>query len=133
MPDFTARITAGATLTLWNDPDRPPATQSPDDPGAPSRLNPLPDAPHRRFRGQVGVEIEVSATIGGVEGPLDAALGGRLFRAWLLDQAGIALGPSNPAGQSSVQRFTPLAAGAYTLGIERDQGGAIFVPVDVEA
>lgn len=133
MPDFTARITSGVTLALWEDPDRPAGTQGPTDPGAPSRLNPLPDSPHRRFVGTVGVAIEVQATVAGVEGPMDAALGGRLFTAWWLEKAGLVAGPVGAAGQSSVQTFTPLGEGHYTLGLEREEGGAIFIPVDVEA
>ncbi len=133
MPDFTLRIASGATLELWKDPARPAGTQGGSDPGAPSRLNPLPDAPHRRWVGTIGSPIVVRATVNGVEAPLDTALGGRLFKAWWVEQAGPADGPTGTAGKSSEQTFTPLVDGHYTLGVERDQGGAIFVHVDVEA
>lgn len=133
MPDFTARVFSGATLELWQDPARPAGTQGGSDPGAPSRVNPLPDAPHRRYVATLGAPVVVRATVGGVEGPLDSALGGRLFTAWWVEQAGPAIGPVGTASKSSEQTFTPQAEGHYTLGLERDQGGAIFLPVDVES
>jgi hypothetical protein len=133
VPDFTLKVFSGATLQLWQDPARPAGTQAGSDPGAPSRLNPLPDAPHRRYVGQVGVPIVVHAWIGTDEAPLDSALGGRLFKGWWVDQAAVADGPLGTAGQSSEQTVTAYTPGHYTLGLEREEGGAIFLPFDVEA
>jgi hypothetical protein len=124
MPDFSAGFTSGApSLLIWRDP----ATAS-----LPSRINPAASHPHRYRRGTVGVEIEVSARVDGVTGPLDAALGGRLFMAWLAEYPSQHAPPlSHPVGQSSVQRFTPTIAGHHTLVFRRAGGGGFILHVDV--
>lgn len=124
MATFTAAFTAGTSLEEWIDPSSG---------GKPSRLNALPEHPHLRRVGTTGTQITVTATVGGVAGPLDATLGGLLFSASLAEYP---LGPppalSNPAGQSSVQTFTPNAAGHYCLVIRRSSNGGIFLHVDVQ-
>jgi hypothetical protein len=120
MADFRAEFTDGAVVQPWLDPalgDRP------------DRLNPRAEHLHRRHVGAVGVQVEVSARVGGVLAPLDAALGGELFLAFIAEAP---VFPAPPGGQSSVQRFTPLAAGHYTLRIVREAHGSLFVHLDVE-
>lgn len=123
MADFRAEFTAGTIVVPWDDPAL----------GArPGRLNPRAEHPHRRVEGDVGVQIAVSARVGGVLAPLDAALGGELFSAFFAE-APVFPAPalSSPAGQSSVQRFTPAVAGHYTLRLLRENHGSLFVHVDV--
>jgi hypothetical protein len=124
MADFGAVFTSGVTVQPWLDPglgDRP------------DRLNPRAEHQHRRHVGEPGVEVELSARVAGVLAPLDAALGGQLFLAFLAESPVFPPPPvSSPAGQSSVQRFTPLVAGHYTLRIVREAHGSLFVHVDIE-
>jgi hypothetical protein len=123
MADFRAEFTAGASPVPWDDP----ASGS-----RPGRLNPRAEHPHLRHEGSLGVQVSVSARIGGVLAPLDAALGGELFSAFLAESPVFPAPPvSNPVGQSSVQRFTPLVAGHYTLRMVREAHGSLFVHVDV--
>lgn len=124
MADFRAEFTSGTTVVPWDDPAS----------GArPGRLNPRPEHPHLRHRGNVGVQVQVSARIAGVLAPLDAALGGELFTAFLAEAPVFPLpAVSNPGGQSSVQRFTPLVAGHYTLRLVREGHGSVFVHVDIQ-
>lgn len=117
MSDFSARFTAGTTLATWDDP----ATAS-----LPSRINPVTNRRHLRAVGTVGTEVTVTATFEGVDGPLDAALGGRLFFAWFPEAAG-ATPITSPAGQSSVQRFTPAFPGHYTFALCHEDGGGILI------
>ena len=102
MPDFTAGFTGGVTLERWT--DLPAGSR-------PSRINPVPNRPHLRRLGEVGALITITAHVAGVTAPLDAALGGRLFVSWLAEYPS-ASSPSlsSPAGQTSVQRFTPTVA-----------------------
>ena len=132
MPDFDAALTSGTAIATWDDPQRAPGTLGSDDKGAPSRINPSYAASLLRATGAIATEIEITATVGGVVAPLDAALGGRLFQAWAVEWPG-AIMPvfTSPAGQSSIQRFTPAAAGHYTIGIRREGGGAVILHVDV--
>jgi hypothetical protein len=126
MADFTAAFTAGVTVESWTDPVSG---------NKPSRINAFPEHPHLRHVGTVGVEVEVTATVNGVAGEVDSNLGGRLFTATFAETPSeFLLFPdfSNPAGQSSVQRFTPDAAGHWTLRLKRlDGGGAIYFHLDV--
>lgn len=124
MATFTAAFTSGTSLEEWTDPDSG---------SKPSRLNPLPDYPFLRRVGTTGTPITVTATVGGVAGPLDATLGGLLFTAALAEY--VASPPpafSSPAGQSSVQTFTPNAAGHYCLILRRESNGGIYLHVDVQ-
>ena len=112
----------GTTVSTWLDP---PTISKP------TRLNAFSEHPHRRAIATVGVEVEVTATVAGVEGEVDANLGGRLFSFFFAELPSL-LVPSitSPAGQSSVQRFTPIAAGHHTLKLKRPEGGAILLHVD---
>jgi len=124
MADFRAEFTDGTTVVPWVDP--PTGSR-------PGRLNPRPEHQHLRHRGEVGVEVEVSARVGGVLAPLDAALDGELFIAFLAEAPTFPPpNVSSPGGQSSVQRFTPLSAGHYTLRLVREAHGSLFVHVDIE-
>ncbi len=122
MPDFTARFTAGVQLTPWDDHAGS---------GVP-RTNPIPARPHRYYRAQIGVQVEIKATVGGVEGPLDGALGGRLFSSDFAEYPGPPIVPAGVAGQSSVQRFTPQHLGHYLWVMRRATGGAFAMHMDVE-
>ncbi|HZL96815.1 MAG TPA: hypothetical protein VFB99_24380 [Vicinamibacterales bacterium] len=131
MPDFTARPTAGFTVEIWedaefNDPDPPAGLY-------PSRINPLPGAPHRYYRVITGSLVTIKATVGGVEGPLDAALGGRLFTSsfgeWPIWPTGGLPAISSPAGQTSVATFTPLVGGHLLFTMRRTDGGAVLIPL----
>lgn len=123
MADFRAQFTAGVTVQPWTDPPL----------GArPSRLNARAEQSHTRHVGASATQVEVSAIVGGVLAPLDAALGGRLFTAFFAESA-VFPQPvlSSPGGQSSVQRFTAFTPGHYTLRLVREDGGSIFLHVDV--
>lgn len=159
MQDFEVSFTAGVTFEDWNDPALPPnpplhnplhnpalpvGPGNPPDidpnhnpalpvgPGAPSRLHPIEGYPHKMYVGTVGTEIELTATVGGVDGPMDAALGGRTFVPWRVENPPPhVFGFTSPAGQSSVIRFTPPAAGHYCVGVGRTGGGAVLMHFDV--
>jgi hypothetical protein len=129
MSDFSARITAGVASAIWTDP----ATGS-----APTRLNPIASLPHRRAvvdEGAYGA-LTVKATVGGVEGPADAALGGRLFTwSWVEFPAAVPPPPFVPtAGSSSILTFAAAFVGLvghWVLCCARDGGGAQLIPFDV--
>jgi len=124
MPDFTAAYSSGVTLEQWTDPPLG---------NVPTRINPSAAYPHRRHVGSTGVQVELTATVGGVVGEVDANLGGRLFIGDFAEAPEFPFPPiTNPAGQSSVQRFTPQAVGHYTFILRRTDGGGVFVHVDVE-
>lgn len=127
MSDFRAVFTAGVTLQPWTDPADIGADK-------PSRINARPEHEHRRHVGTRGVQIEISAIVGGVTGPLDGTLGGDLFGATFLE---LPLLPppafSSPGSQSSVQRFTPNSTGHYTVQLARPNHGAVIVHIDVDS
>ncbi len=122
MPDFRAAFTSGVTLEPWADPA---------DSTRPTRQNIIADRGHTRRQGTVGSEIELTATVDGVAGPLDAALDDRLFLVSFAEWVEPKPALSSPVGQSSVQRFTPASAGHYCFAFRRDGGGGIFMHVDV--
>lgn len=126
MANFSVAFTAGATLALWNDPAAPGQ-------GKPSRINPYAQRPHRRRVGEVGTELELTATVDGEEGPDDATLGDATFISWLVEFPGPTRpNLSHPTGVSSVSRFTPAVAGHYTIVVRRKLGGGgVFLHVDV--
>ena len=136
MPDFEARLVgAGVTLVAWADPPAPVPYASPGP--APSRLNVHGAYPPTYYRVAPGSMVEVRAIVGGVEAPLDAALGGRLFTAWWAQWSDFPPTIVQPAGQSSVARFALNATvgrhlGFFHLGLGRTGGGALFVPFCVE-
>jgi hypothetical protein len=123
MPNFDARFTSSGSRQVWTDPAS----------GAkPSRLNYDERRPHTYRRAIVGVPVTVSAIVDGVVGPLDAALGGALFEAWLGEYptAGPPPATSSPAGQSSVVTLTPAHAGHHLLVLSRTDGGKLLVPFE---
>jgi hypothetical protein len=121
MADFTARL-VGPTIETWVDDDFD---------GQLRRTNPIPGAPHRRYRTTVGSGIvQARATVGGVDGPTDAALGGRLFMAWFAEHAG-APTATGIVGGTSVQEFTPQLPGHYTFVMSREGGGRVILHLDV--
>jgi len=125
---------AGVDLREWLDPARPADTLYPGDLGAPSRLNPFPGVPHRMRIATVGELVELVAEVLGVIAPLDTSLSGRLFTAWVVERPPTCppLSFSSPAGQSSVQMFTPPVEGHYTIGVAREGGGSVLVHIDAE-
>lgn len=125
MPSFEARITAGAALRVWSDP----ATAE-----APSRLNPNPLHPPRYRRVEQTFAVTIQATVGGVDGPLDADLGGELFTAHFAE---VPTWPppaiTSPPGRSSVITFTPKYKGHHLVVMRREGGGAVALPFFVES
>jgi hypothetical protein len=129
MPNFDLRLAVGASLAQWHDPDPAPNTAG----SMPSRLRPHAGQPFLRWLGKVGILIELRAIVAGVEAPLDGVLGGNLFTGFLAEQPyGGPQGLTQPAGQTSRVRFTPLTAGHYLVGVRRTNGGAILLHLDVE-
>jgi hypothetical protein len=126
MADFAADFTDGATVEPWNDP----ATVS-----LPSRLNPFPEHPHRRWVGEVGTEVEISATVDGDVAPMDVDLDdSNLFKLSFTELPQLPPpSKSSPAGQSSVWRFTPPVVGHYTLIMRRREHGQVILHLDVQA
>lgn len=126
MPNFTARVTAGATVVDWDDPETPTA---------PSRINPPPTHPLRYLQVTPPDTLVVQATVDGVEGEVDANLGGELFQAHLAEWSGDYPPAFAPIpGQSSVVRvqLTAQHLGHHLLVLRRENGGAVVVPFDVE-
>jgi hypothetical protein len=129
MPDFTARFTAGVTLTVWDDHQAG---------AAPSRINPLIANASHFYKAAVGVAVTIKARVdlgGGsfVEGPADTDLGGRLFSSWFAEHASLfPVAPTGTAGSSSIQTFTPPTIGHYLWVLRRKDGGAIGLPFDAE-
>lgn len=124
MTTFEVAFTSGVSLQEWDDPVSG---------SKPSRLNALDLYPFKRRVGTTGSPITVTATSGGVSGPLDATLGGLLFTAAMAESPESPPPAfSNPAGQSSVQTFTPGAAGHYCFVIRREDNGGVFLHVDVQ-
>lgn len=130
MPDFTAAFTVGTGNSVYTDPN-PPADKA-------DRLNVISGKQHRQRTGTVDAVVEVTCTVDGVPAPTDASLGGRLFSMWLVESPFPGyIGFTPQGGKTSVQRFTPLVAGHYTVGVRRapsavePQGGAILLHLDV--
>lgn len=127
MPNFTARIVGGDEVPWF---DLPSST-------LPSRLNLDPDH-HPSFRlfevVATPVSIEVRATVNGIDGPLDAALGGNLFTAaWAEWSGSTPPAISYAAGQTSVVSFTVGFdhVGHFCLRLRRKNGGAVLLHFDV--
>jgi hypothetical protein len=123
MPDFELKLSSNVDLVDWVD-------------GAsaarPSRLNAKEGHPAKRLSVPVGETVTLTAVVGGVEGPLDATLGGRLFSGDTHEFPSSAPGWSSPTGQSSVQSFVPAAAGNYVVQLRHQGGGAILIHIDAE-
>lgn len=133
MPDFTARWTTPSVTVSFE-----------DELGDPPRLNPRAGKPHRRL--EVGLSafgfggaVVAQATVGGVEGEVDAILGARLFTWDWVQWPGYPAKPSslpvitNPAGQSSVANtdvsLWSLLTGLWVLSCRRVDGGAVLLPL----
>lgn len=125
MADFEL-VVGGVEVRPWLDP--PNTDQS-------SRLNPCAGAPEGRLVATVGQLVTLTAKVAGVLGPIDTALGGRLFVAASSEQAHpwAVSWETPPAGQSSVQRFYPQRPGHYLVYLRRPGGGAVSVHIDAEA
>src|SRR5262245_22697396 len=125
MPNFDARITAGAALRVWTDPPTP---------DAPTRLNPNPAYPPKYWRVEQTVSVTIKATVNGVEGPHDALLGSKLFTAHFAEMP---VWPppaiTSPPGHTSVVTFTPKHKGHHLLVMRREDGGAVALPFFVES
>jgi hypothetical protein len=131
MADFELVPTIGLDLQVWIDP----AFGS-----TPTRINPLASQPHRYWRAlDTNVTIEVRAVIGGVAGPADATLGGRLFL-WHFAEGGTKMGFPvpiiNPPGFTSIAQLilTPFGGspGQQVLVASRSLGGNVGLPFIVE-
>lgn len=121
MPDFTARLSAGVVPTQWD-----------DHAGAGvSRLNAPVKNPPKYLKATVGQPVEMTARWQGIEAPLDAQLGGKLFSSDM-GEAAVPVIPTGTAGQSSVQTFTPPAAGHYLWVMHHQDGGSVGVHLEAE-
>lgn len=126
MADFTVVVASGAALEDWLDP--------PTLDGRPSRLNPRPGYPLKRWVGSRTRPIVLHAVVNGTVAPLDAALGGRLFYAWPVDVPDAALpfgGLSGTPGKSSELTVYAPHIGHYTIALGRPGGGFEHVHLDV--
>lgn len=126
MADFDVIVASGASLQDWLDPASALA---------PSRLNARAGRPLKRWVGAVNAPIVLKAVVNGIVGPMDAALGGRLFATWPLEAPAQALpfdGVIAAPSQSSVQTLTAASPGHYTIGFRRTGGGLVHVHLDVE-
>jgi hypothetical protein len=133
MADFDLAIvdTGGLYVDTWLDPTVA---------GKPSRLNPTPAIPHRYFRFQYGAGIiwTLGCIVGGVDRPLDSALGGRLFTWSWFDIPSIYYAPpviTPTASKSSELTFPAGTFGAkvghWTICATREDGGAIGISWEV--
>lgn len=113
MPNFTVALSGNVTVAEWTD----------------ERLNPTPGNTHRYPEViRTGGAVTLTATVGGVSGPLDATLGGDTFTHYFAE---VPVWPapaiSSPAGQSSVCSFTPRNLGLHLLFMRRIDGGAVGI------
>ncbi len=110
-----------ASAATWNDPAFG---------GQPPRINPTLDHPHMHWVGTTGW-LQLSAMVGGVDGPLDTALGGRLFSWRPLEWPG-ATEPwlFQDSGCSSVADVNCNVVGHYAIQARRSGGGAVIVHYD---
>lgn len=132
MSDFRLAVTGGVTQEPWEDPADTVGGRD-----LPSRLNPHPDHGHTRYVGTRGTQVTLTASIPGIgTAPLDVALtDGKLFTGLCIEAPGDHGIPacSSPGGQSSVQHFTPLDTGHYTVQVSRENHGAIIAHIDVDS
>lgn len=132
MADFTARITTGVTVKAWD------ATAVP--------VNTPNSRPHlHAYADLTETAIIAEATVLGVEGEVDANLGGRLFLWWWAQWPGFPHAPvkSLPSivlgsGQSSVASVELFPngdidwLGHWVFACRREEGGIVYLPFDVE-
>jgi len=128
MPNFTTRIGSSFLVRPWDDP--PTSDKA-------SRLFPGTTAPHLRFVVPSAVVVEILATPTGMsEAPLDSALSGKTFLAWLSEFPGAAgfcpVVFSPVPGRTSLQNFRPRRPGHYTFHMRQRGGGSVIMHFDVE-
>jgi hypothetical protein len=132
MPDFTARIVSSGDVTMQTWLDAATASD-------PTRINPHPEHPHKYWKVRPNALPEFRCTVGGVEGPLDTALGGRLFKwSWAEVPGTGAPPPITPTpGSSSIAvaniSGVAMPLGHYCINIWRDNGGSILIPFEVQS
>lgn len=96
----------------------------------PSRTNPFSGIPHKRAKASLGW-LQIVAVVNGVQGPLDSALGGRLFQCYVIEHPTAYQPPVlQDSGYSSVADVRLDAAGHYTIVFRRTGGGAFVIHVD---
>lgn len=125
MSDFDFRVVSGTTSLGWDDP----------------RLNARSLAQHLYRRVQPPVapaiaEVVIHCIVNGVDAPLDAALGGRLFHASRVSWSGsFPYAILHTPGRSAEikLRFAHNMLGHQELAIRRDDGGLIVTAFDVES
>jgi hypothetical protein len=128
--DFTLEFFGGGVVP-WIDP---PSVAPP----APARLGADPGHPHTYRRvsvpGPGATTVQVKARVGGVLGPADGALGGRLFTHAWAETSGVPPIITTAAGVSSVMTIylLPAHAGHHTLRVGRLNGGGVIYHFDVE-
>lgn len=122
MPDFKLRYEPPMALAIWTDP---PLGQQP------SRINAAVGHPLLRRVRTVGQLVTIRATVGGISGPFDSALGGRLFVGWFAEHPSPKPVVTVAANRTSVRTFTPAVVGHYTYVLHRAGGGGIILHLDV--
>ena len=120
MPNFSTRITSGATMQTWTDAA---------DADRPGRLNYDPARPHTFRHVALGATVQIRAIVDDVDGPSDAMLGGNLFTESFAE---VPIWPAPAiipqATHTSIVLFTPLHLGHHVLVQRRANGGAVWVP-----
>lgn len=124
MPNFEIEFTSGSRVETWPD----------------ARLNPRALGRHLYARvtrptAPALATVVLSAVVGGVVAPLDAALGGDLFAVSRIAWSGsFPFAISQAAGQSSLitLRFAYNMQGHQEIAIRRPNGGAIILGFEVE-
>ncbi len=128
MANFTARIISGDEVPWVDEASNTEA----------SRLNPDPEhlPSYRKITIVAGAAtVEFRAIVGGVEAPLDTALGGDLFTAAWAEWSGISPPPIvQTSGQTSVLNvpLTSSNVGHFCLSLTRPNGGGMLIHFDVE-
>lgn len=115
----------GLTLTSWDDVG-PFFGVS-----AYTRINPLPGRPPLAYTANLGGALTFRAVVGGVVGPLDAALGGALFSWSWQETPGAPPAITTAPGSSSVATATPVVEGHYALRAYRPGFGTFVLHFDL--
>jgi hypothetical protein len=128
VPDFEARVVigAGVVLAVWADP----ATIA-----APSRINPNPTYQPKYVKVSPTATLVLRATVAGVDGPLDAALGGRLFQWSFVECAGpwpLSIVPTPGKSAEATIAMKATHFGHFSVLCRRDGGGGVVLHFDVE-
>jgi hypothetical protein len=86
----------------------------------------------KRYVAAINVPVVLQAVVGGVLGPADGALGGRLFAAAVTEAPNFpAAALWQPVGFSSRVTFVTDRVGHYTIRIRRPDGGNEHIQLDV--